>query len=67
LKKTPKQHLKVVLYQNKVYGFLLQVPLALPILLKKKFFVSSSSISLSFPKLSPFLNHPESHHYDPKQ
>jgi hypothetical protein len=26
LKKIPKQHLKFVLYQNKVYGFLLQIP-----------------------------------------
>jgi hypothetical protein len=28
VEKNPKQHLKSMLYQNKVYGFLLQVPLA---------------------------------------
>jgi hypothetical protein len=28
VEKNPKEHLKFVLYQNKVCGFLLQVPLA---------------------------------------
>jgi hypothetical protein len=33
VEKNPKQHLKFVLYQNKIYGFLLQVPIAPPTLL----------------------------------
>jgi len=33
VKKNPRQHLKFVLYQNRVCGFLLQIPLAPFILL----------------------------------
>jgi len=33
LKKNPKQHLKSMLYQNRVYGFLLQVPPTHPTIL----------------------------------
>jgi len=33
IEKNPKQHLKYVLYQNKIYDFLLQVLLAPPIFL----------------------------------
>jgi hypothetical protein len=30
IEKNPKKHLKFVLYQNKICGFLLQVPIAPP-------------------------------------
>ncbi len=33
VEKNPKKHLKFVLYQNKICGFLLQVPTILPTLL----------------------------------
>jgi hypothetical protein len=35
LKKIPKQQLKFVVYQNKAYGFLLQVPITLLTLSKQ--------------------------------
>jgi hypothetical protein len=54
LKKIPRQHLKYVLYQNKVYGFLPQVPLTLPILFQKKIFVSSSYFVLVLHNFPPF-------------
>jgi len=58
----PKQHLKFVLYQNKVNGFLLQVLPTFPIFLfhKKRTpkrtptpLVSSFSYSLKFPPVVP--------------
>ncbi len=57
VEKIPKQHLKFVLYQNKVCDFLSQVPPILPILLPKKtfdfIFFSSSLFSRTLPLLEP--------------
>jgi hypothetical protein len=65
-KQIPKQHLKFVIYQNIVNGFLQQKLLALPIILSKQTLVSSSSPPFIFQN-SPLYNHPKSHHDDPKQ
>jgi hypothetical protein len=65
-KKIPKKHLKFVLYQNKICGFLLQVPLAL-LTLSSKLQLFISSFSLLLLQNSPLWNHPNSHHNDPKQ
>jgi hypothetical protein len=45
----PKQHLKFMLYQNRICGFLPQIPSALLFLSKKKLHVSSSSFPSYFP------------------
>ncbi len=62
-----------MLYQNKVCGFLPQVPPTLPIFLFKKnkltskrTLTSQSPFFFCSPKL-PLYYHPKSHHYDPKQ
>jgi hypothetical protein len=52
-KKIPKQHLKFVLYQNKVCGFLLQVLQAPPTFLQKNLLVSSSFPPPCYLELSP--------------
>ncbi len=52
-----------MLYQNKICGFLPQVPLILPILL----IISSSSPSSLVLQNSPPFEPSKSHHYDPKQ
>ncbi len=65
-KKSPKQHLKSVLYQKKVYAFLPQIPPTLLFFSKKELSISSCFPPL-FSRTFPLLNHPKSHHYDPKQ
>jgi len=52
-KKIPKQHLKFMLYQNKVYDFLPQVPLALPTFSPNSNFLSHL-LFLSFSRTPPF-------------
>jgi hypothetical protein len=59
VEKIPKQHFKYVLYQNRICGFLLQVPTT-PTLLKK-LSISSSSLVI---QNSHLLNYPKSHHHD---
>jgi hypothetical protein len=46
VEKNQKQQIKYVVHQNKVYGFLLQVPTTLPTLLQELMFKNP----LSFPK-----------------
>jgi hypothetical protein len=64
VEKIPKQHLKFVLCQNRVYGFLPQVPPASYYSLKNPHLIF---FSIFFFKTLPLLNHPKTHHYDPKQ
>jgi hypothetical protein len=52
-KKISKQHLKYMLYQNRVYGFLPQVPLVLATLFPNSNFLSHLLL-LSFSKIPPF-------------
>ncbi len=56
-----------MLYQNKIYGFLPQVVPALLIIFSKTNSPSHLPLLPLFSRTLPLLNHPKSHHYDPKQ
>jgi hypothetical protein len=63
--KIPKQHLKFVLYQNKVFSTASTSSYSYFSLNKTPCFIFFSSCL--FCKTLPLLNHPKSHHYDLKQ
>ncbi len=67
VKENLKTTLKIYVISNKVNGFLLQVLLAFPTLSQNTNSLFHLIFLPLFSRTFPLLNHPKSHHYNPKQ